>query len=267
MLFSDRRSALVRLSDCVKIGLESCAQSTDEILELYKQHEFSFRRARDIALRAKKHEITDDEAATEREKALSGVPAEVAVEGVGLQGVLHSRSLSTILTCCFVIESYANSYAHYLLSESEITEEHRQKLESSFGHGEKTRTTDKWAILSSIGGPGFERGRSPFQDLVILFHFRDDLVHDKPVQWSLDRAQARYCGRLADPVLGLLTLSDALFGAEVYWALVLELHRSTGVGAEEFHRHYNVQPWFDEERRQGLRELAKRHEQSGVQRK
>src|SRR6185503_2814465 len=93
MLFPDSRSGLVRLSDCVKVSLESCATTTTEILELYAKYEFSFRRAREIALRTKDREFTDEEI----EQISRGVPSEVAAEGVGLQGLLHSRSLSSVL--------------------------------------------------------------------------------------------------------------------------------------------------------------------------
>lgn len=263
MLFGNSRSALVRLSDCVKLDLHSCATTTTQILGLYEKHEFSFRRARKIAMRAKKREITDEAAASEIEKILQSVPADVADEGVRLQGILHSRALSSILISCFLIESYANSYAHYLLGDGSVTEEQKSKLTSSFGKGEKTRTQEKWAILGAIDGRAFNRAKSPFQDFVVLFHFRDDIVHDKPVQWGVNRVE-RYSGRMADPVLGHLALKDALFAADTYWALVNELHQLTH-SAQEFHGHYNLKPWIDEEHHQNFLALAAQYARMGFQ--
>ncbi len=266
MIFPHARSALVRLSDCIKIGLNSCALAAVAAVKIFEQHEASFSEVRLVVQRAQRGELAWSDAGAEAQRIHSEVPMQEAIRGGGWQSVLHSHALSTILTCCFCIESYANSFAHFLLDGDRFVPEDggaKALLEQLVHPSERMSTKEKWEALGKVGGSAFDKGRAPFQHFVWLFNFRDDHVHDKPTN-SVDRAQRRYNRHLPDPVAGMLDLGHALFAADVYWNLIEEAHRLSRVPREQFHRHYNLQPWQDSAHQQALRELANAYRRKGL---
>ena len=162
--------------------------------------------------------------------------------------------------CCFSLESYVNSFAYFLIKESDFLglskSGRKSSAEAVLDAIDRLSTREKWETIGKMGSAvGFDRSRTPFQD----FRFRDDNVHDKAIPYSEDRAAKRYNKKFPDPVFGSLDLGHALFAADVYWNMVQEIHRLTGVDAEVFHRHYNLKPWFDDENRRSLQELAVRY--------
>ncbi len=260
MLFPEKKSALVRLSDMLKIGLDTCAVTSHRILDLFTPYEPIFREAQRMAREALRDGVTEETDDRIR-KVLSAVPEDVSWNGVRLQGQLHSEALSTILSCCFCLESYVNSLAYFLFEETDflglIKDGHKVSAELVLEAIERMTTRKKWETVGRLrGGPGLDRARAPFQDFQILFNFRDDHVHDKVVDYSDNRATKRYNGKLPDPVTGLLDLGHALYCAQTYWDMVHEIHKLIGVDEKAFHRHYNLSPWVNDDHRRELEDLA-----------
>ena len=107
-------------------------------------------------------------------------------------------------------------------------------------------TTLKWETLGKLSKEGkFDKSKSPFQDLKVLFNYRNDIVHDKVSEYSVERASKRYNNKLPDPVFGFLDLGHVIYAADTYWGMVSEIHAILGTQMDDFHRHYNLQPWFD----------------------
>jgi len=228
------------------------------------QGEPHFSRAREIARRVEQGKVNTDQADEQIRQILASIPLEVANTGAALQGQLYGQALSTVLMCCFSLESYVNSFAYFLIKESDFLGLSKSGRESSaeavLDAIDRLSTREKWETIGKMGSAiGFDRSRTPFQDFRSLFNFRDDNVHDKAIPYSEDRAAKRYNKKFPDPVFGSLDLGHALFAADVYWNMVQEIHRLTGVDAEVFHRHYNLRPWFDDENRRSLQELAVRY--------
>jgi hypothetical protein len=69
---------------------------------------------------------------------------------------------------------------------------------------------------------------------------------------TLQQEISRSCFRFPRP-------GSPLFAADIYWNMVQEIHRLTGVDAGVFHRHYNLKLWFDEGNRRSLHNLAARY--------
>lgn len=259
MLFREEESALVRLSDCIKFGIGNCLDTTNELVELHRKHEEPLRRMRAIA-----KDILDDEVAVEEaEKKIlevhQNIPEEEARWAVSLQGRLHSECLSVILTCCFALESYINSLGYHLLREVDflglVRGGHEATAEVLVDAIERMSTLMKWETIGKLKkGKGFDRSKSPFQDLKILFNYRNDMVHDKAVSYTDEREERRYNKKLPDPVSGFLTIHHVIFAADAYWGMVSEIHDILGTDMKEFHRHYNLKPWFSEGFEQQVRE-------------
>ena len=264
LLFPEKKSGLVRLSDATKIGLQLCAETTAKVLAIYSQGEPHYSRAREIARRVEEGKVNADQADEQIRKILASIPLEVANTGAALQVQLHSQALSTVLMCCFCLESYVNSFAYFLIKDADFLGLAKSGRESSveavLDAFYRSSTREKWETIGKMGSTmGFDRSRTPFQDFRSLFNFRDDNVHDKAIPYSEDRAVKRYNKKFPDPVFGSLDLGHALFAADVYWNMVQEIHRLTGVDAGVFHRHYNLKPWFDEGNRRSLHNLAIRY--------
>ena len=264
MLFPERKSGLVRLSDAVKIGLECCRKTSQDTLRTYTLAEPYYTECRQIAQRAERGEIGYDEADKLAAKLLGAIPDEMSSAIVALQAQLHSQSLTTILTCCFCLESYINSFGYFLFKESDFlglsAKGRGSSADAILNAVDRLSAKAKWETFGRLGGgPGFDRSKTPFQDFQFLFNFRDDHVHDKAVPYSDDRAVKRYNRNFPDPVLGLLDLGHALYAAEVYWKMAEEIHRLTGVEPQKFRRHYNLKPWFDSEHLASVRELTTRY--------
>jgi hypothetical protein len=224
MLFPEMKSGLVRLSDAVKIGLQLCAETSAKVLAIYSQGEPHYRRAREIALSVEQSKVNADQADEQIREILERIPLEVANTGAALQVQLHSQALSTVLMCCFCLESYVNSFAYFLIKESDflgLSKSGRQSsAEAVLDAIDRLSTKEKWETIGKLGSSaGFDRSRTPFQEFRHLFNFRDDNVNDKAVPYSEDRAAKRYNKKFPDPVFGSLDLGHALFAADVYWNL------------------------------------------------
>ena len=246
MLFQSGYSSLVRLSDCLKMGVGNAFETAKEVTSLHRKHAGAFKDIREIA----RKQLADMEAGEtpsddELKAASSRIPLDEALYVTSLQGRLHAETLSVILTSCFTLESYINSLGFLLL---------RDQFCGAF---ERSSTLTKWERIGKFKSEhGFDKGKPPFQELKILFRFRDDHVHDKVAAWGSDVSKTRYNGKLPDPLAGLLTLSHAVFACDTYWGMVLRVHELVGLPLSEFHRHYNLRPWFNDEFEQEVRQAA-----------
>ncbi len=261
MLFPDKKSPLVRLSDALKCGLETCADTTRSITALYEEHRGPFETLRRLAA-----DKADDD---ELKRIAAEIPEEIVWRGVQLQGQLHSHALAVLLNCCFCLEAYANTFTYYLFGEADyldlLSKGHTASTDSLTQSFEDMSVRDKWQRLAALGpGAGFDQGKDPYQGFNILFRFRDDCVHGKVRDFAEDIGPKRYGGRLPDPVTGSLTLGHALFGADIYWSMVLELHRLLSTDPSQFQRHYNLSPWTDETARKELSRIASRYNKVSV---
>jgi hypothetical protein len=259
MLFPEKKSGLVRLSDCIKFGIGNSFETTKELLELHEQYEEPLHKMRAVA----KDILENKMPAEEGEKIIREViiPEKDAKRAASLQGQLHSECLSVLLNCCFALESYVNSLGYHLLRESDFLGLFRAGHEATaavlMDAIDKMSTLTKWETLGKLKkGTGFDRSKSPFQDLKILFNFRNDIVHDKVADYSDERTDRRYNGKLPDPVFGLLTLGHVVFAADTYWGMISEIHNILGADMKEFHRHYNLKPWFTDNFEQEVRSAS-----------
>lgn len=257
MLFQEGSSLVVRLSDAVKLSLDTLKQMSADAIEEFEPYRDTIRGAQ---RQAKAGGI--DAAADQ----LSKIPKEVSMRAVATQGRIHGQALTTILMCCFTLEAYINALAHFLLSEQDvlglIRDGHRTSADVLFEAIERMSVRDKWGTVGRLGrSSGFDRSRSPWQEFDILFKFRDDHVHDKVTPYSADRATKRYHNRFPDPLGGCLDLGHALFASMTYWSMVLHVHELVGVPKETFHRHYNLMPWLHPDALQEMRELAERYQE------
>jgi hypothetical protein len=90
LLFPEKKSGLVRLSDATKIGLQLCAETTAKVLAIYSQGEPHYSRAREIARRVEEGKVNADQADEQIRQILASIPLEVANTGAALQVQLHS---------------------------------------------------------------------------------------------------------------------------------------------------------------------------------
>ena len=261
MLFGDGASALVRLSDCLKIGLRSCAETSGRVLDLYRRHEEAFDAPREIARQAMNGHLSHEEANRRLTELTRKIPAGVAEEGAILQLRLHSESLSTILTACFCLESYVNSLSFHVLADKDVLGllrgGHKETADVLLEAINQMSAQRKWEAIGRLkNGIGFDKSQAPLQDFVVLFRFRDDHVHDKVVEYNRNRPAKRYNNKLPDPVFGQLQLSHALFAARTYWGMVTRVHELLVTPAAEFQRHYNLAPWSSQADAGALVQLA-----------
>jgi hypothetical protein len=264
MLFRTGNSALVRLSDTIKVSLRRCAELRVELLALMRpEYKEAHLQAQAIAKRAENGEIEYQVADYQMRGVLSAIPHEIAVKGVFLQSELHGQALSVILGCCFTLESYINSLAHFLFREDDflglVRAGHHVAADLLVEAFDDMSTAQKWETVGRLHwNTGFDHCRAPWQDFKWLFRFRDDHVHSKVRRYSEDYSDERYNGKLPDPVFGLLDLQHALYGADVYWNMVQEVHRLLGLDQARFHRHYNLMPLPDEASRSEWVKLSER---------
>ena len=260
MIFPEKKSALVRLSDSVKLGIEDCCSSAAQIISYHERYARELATLRRSAEEAFAEPADDEQTQSRLSELASTIPVEVSMTVVPLQGQLHSRALSAILNCSFCLESYINALAYFLLEESASIGLNRQDHETTLDVADETKrmpTVDKWEKVGKLRNKErFDKSRSPFQYLKILFDFRNDIAHDKMIHYEAGRTAKRYGGKLPDPVFGLCDLSHVLFAAETYWNMVHEVHRLIGVSEEAFQRHYNLSPWFSEEQKQHVQNLS-----------
>ncbi len=250
MIFQAGHSSLVRLSDCLKMGVGNSLETTKATISLHRKHAAALKEIREIARRHLDNEVVGDNALEEIQAASARIPAGEAQSAISLQYRLHSEALAVILTSCFALESYINSLGFFLLPERD-----------NIGF-DRMSTITKWQTIGSLKSEsGFDAATSPFQDLKILFTFRNDHVHDKVVDWGSERAKKRYNNKLPDPFDGFLALSHAVFACDTYWGMILKAHELVGVPASDFHRQYNLKPWFDADFERQVRQTAADYDQ------
>jgi len=191
MLFSEKKSALVRLSDCIKLGISNCLNTTNDLINLHVKYEEPLEKSRVIARDILAGRISWDKGNKELLETYKNIPEEYARMAISLQYQLYSECLSTILCCCFALESYINSLAFYLLQKDDFhvlfKEGYKEKVEILIDNREKINTLLKWESIGKLkNGKGFDRSKRPFQHLKILFKYRNDIVHDKVTDYSED---------------------------------------------------------------------------------
>ena len=262
MLFEERKSGLVRFSDAIKVGLEECASLTENLLRTHDEIEPYHKRQREIIEQMEEGKLSSDDAENLLQQTVSQDMLEnIVYPSAQNQHKLHSQSLSTILLCCFCLESYINSFAYYMLKEADllgfIRQQRKSSVETILTAIGRLNVADKWKTVAKLGEHGeFDPSRDPFQDFKILFKFRDDHVHDKTIRLSQDLAKERYNNKFPDPFAGMLDLGHALYAADVYWNMVQELHRVTDADQAEFQRLYNLSPFVNVQQEKALRSLA-----------
>lgn len=219
MLFFERKTALVRLSDCIKIGLQECNLEAKHLLALHLKHVGPLSEIRRIARMALSEQIPYEKAEEEMKRVNQAIPENEAIEAIVSQGALHAKSLSVVLNCCFCMESYINSLAFHLFQEKDflglIRDGHDVTAEILLDAIDKMSTQSKWETIGKLKtGSSFDKSKSPFQDFKALFNFRNDVVHDKTVDYKEDRPRQRYSGKLPDPVFGFLDLSHGILRSQ-----------------------------------------------------
>lgn len=264
MLFPENYSGLVRLADSVRSGLRYSARAMTRLLEVATPYKEVLHEQQRIASEALAGQLPYEEADQQIKRLLQSIPPEVGRQMALLDMEQGDHARSTIIMCCFCLEAYINSLVYYLIKEIDFLGLVRAGRETSaevlLNAIERMSVEDKWCTVARLGSStGFDKGRAPFQDFLILFRFRNDVVHDKVVKYGKNREKERYNGKLPDPVLGHFHLGHALYAAETYWDMVLEIHRILGVDRRDFHKHYNLMPWSDEDEHQSLRRLVERY--------
>lgn len=263
MIYPDKKSALVRLTDSLKVTLDSCADTTADILDIFKRNKSIVDNLREVARRVQREELPY----SELQRANAAMPQDEAQAAAYLQLRLHGHALAAVLLSCFCLESYINSLAYFLFGEADYLgltrKRHTTSADAILDAIERMTARTKWDFLGGLGpGAGFDKSRAPYQDFDVLYRFRDDHVHDKMRDFSEDFGQRRYRGKLPDPVFGILSLEHGLFAAETYWEMVLEVHHLLDLPAQRFHRHYNLTPWRDGDGKSRLRALVLEYQQA-----
>ncbi len=247
------------------MGVGNAFETTKELLSLHHTHASALKDIRELARRYMRDSVADDRAEEKIKTASAKILPEEARVALSLKVRLHSETLSVILNACFALESYINSLGFFLLRERDIIGLVRNSTPSAteafLEAIDRMSTLTKWQTLAKLkSNSGFDPSSPPFQDLKTLFRFRDDHVHDKVVELRADRSKERYSNKLPDPFGGSLLLSHALFACDTYWGMVLKIHELTGIPPSDFHRHYNLKPWFDGEFEGQVRQAAKDYE-------
>ena len=260
MLATQGASALVRLSDAVKSAVEMLAETTTSAIAHFEPYTEAVK-----ALQNAAKDIRRDRGEADLEAIATAIAEDGVLKAVALQQRIHSQALSTILLCCFTLESYINSLAHFLVIERDVLNLARNGDDAvaRFDEIERLSVREKWECVAGlVQGQTFDKARSPWQDFDILFKFRDDHVHDKVVPHWVDRATKRYNNRLPDPVGGLLDIKHAYFSARTYWSMIAAIHDLIGIPVGEFQRHYNLSPWPSAYSPEAIKQLAERYRES-----
>lgn len=261
MILADRISSLVKLSDCSKFAMLSCVNTADQFLQISERHSETTKKIQEYAKKAIEGELDHIECDAKVKALSEGEFAGDVIKAVTLQGKLNSECMLFIVNCCFTLESYINTLAHYLLStknmantKSEIDNGVFPFLMKAF---DKQSTVDKWSFIGKLDGKQFDRSRSPFQDLQVLFHFRNDMAHDKVNDFKIETPK-KYNNKLPNFMSEFLTLEHVMFAAFTYQSLISELKNLLGVVVDEFHRDYNLSPWFNSEIEQQAKLIAEK---------
>lgn len=257
MLFhGQKKSGLVRLSDCLKDGLINVAEETEKLNQLYHSQKHELMSYNEMLAKLNSGEIKGEEAI---ELIRTNEISLEADKVIALQSAIHNQCLTTIISTCFTLESYINSFAYYLSKQCGP----KWKIKGEYLHDSKyfssLRTIDKWRKIVEISTGKVYKNNSndnPFGDVRILFSFRNDHAHDNVVEVSFDKSEEIYNGKLPDPVSGSLDIFHVLFAVDTYWYLIQWVHNKIGVSLNEFHMHYNLSPWISSEMEKQIRNIA-----------
>jgi hypothetical protein len=257
MLFADGASALIRLSDALKVSLSVLEQTTRDAVALMESQAEPVREAQRLA-----KEVLAGRSTADPLVPLGSIPKDLIGRVVVLQTRIHAQALNIVLLSCFTLEAYINSFAHFLLNDYDflglLRDGRKASAQVLYEAIERLSPKDKWNDVRRLtSGTEFDPSKRPWQDFKIVFAFRDDHVHDKVVPYSEERATKRYGGKLPDPVGGVLDLGYALYAATTYWDMVTEIHALSTVPMKEFHRHYDPSPWPSQDFARGAELLAK----------
>ena len=256
MLFEGGITRLVSLSNTLEVQLTVLANFSNQYLKLVEPYSSEIAR-----MRAEIRQAMEDGSGGTYEPTPPW-PLEVAEDLAEMEWIINSLSVTTVLLSSFVMESYINSLAHYVEDRPDLLGLTGKAKEYAAGllfkDIEKSSTREKWDKVASLSkGEGFEKGRVPFQDMNIVFNFRNDWVHDKLITFSddssddssdeeawpaQDRLKKRY-GEKLPPFPGFANLRHGLFAAQTYWGMALEVLKLLEISREDFHRHYDLSPW------------------------
>ena len=265
MIFQEGHSGVVRLSDCLKVNVGNALETARQSVEMHRKHARALKQMRGIARRqlsnTKEEKLQDRNCGDKLADVAAGIPIEDVRAAIMLQGRLHAETFNVLLTACFVLESYINSLGFFLLRERDIIGLFRNSTSAAadalLEAVEKMSAIDKWQTIGKLKTEGgFDSSRSPYQDLKILFKFRNDHVHDKVTDWSAATSRKRYGGKLPETFGGVLDLSHAVYACDTYWCMVQKIHELVGVATSEFHGRYNLSTWFDKPFEQEVRKTA-----------
>lgn len=267
MLFKDKKSGLVKLTDSIKININDCLQLTAELIDCYEHPSGVLSELHAIAKEPElvricnKIENKENLSAVEKIKfltynrTLENLSHENSIEDAGLvlvmRGKLDQRSVSLILNCHFCTESYVRSFYHFFKDEL-VNTVTQGKFDDM---GTKTRLETFGLTESDSNGKNIH---PLVLDFEILSRYRNDFVHGNITNTDTEKALERYKGKLPDQVFGLLDLSHVVFAADTYWKIVDEIHKCTGLKKSDFHKHYNLSPWFDADFESEVRKMAER---------
>jgi hypothetical protein len=259
MLFADGASALVRLSDALKVSLSVLEETTRDAVVLIEAQSDALREAQRIAKEVLARRSSEDPLAR-----MGSISKDHRLRIVVLETRIHAQALNIVLLSCFTLEAYINSFAHFLLKEYDflglLRDGRKASAQVPYEAIERLSPKEKWNDVRRLtSSTEFDPSKRPWQDFKIVFAFRDDHVHDKVVPYSEERARKRYGGKLPDPAGGLLDLGHALYAATTYWDMVMEIHALSTVPMKEFHRHYDPSPWPSQDFARGAEVLAKRY--------
>lgn len=149
MIYPDKKSALVRLTDSLKVTLDCCSETTSEVLAIFERHKPALENLRRVAASVDK----DEAPYSDLEKANADIPeADVRVAAY-LQVRLHGQSLAPILLSCFCLESYVNSLAYFLFGDANYLglsrERHAAAATAILDTIERMAARTKWEFVGS----------------------------------------------------------------------------------------------------------------------
>lgn len=261
---------MVRLSDCIKCGLFAAFETTERLIEIKTQHSACLEAVKRLGKNVNSGKMSPDQASSLIGRELGSLPAETQFEALTLTKRLHTECLTVVTQSCFALESYVNSLGYHLLKEMDlfglVRAGHEATVDDLLEAIDRLNAPDKWKKMGKLkSSSGFDSAAPPFQDLQILFKFRNDVVHDKVRGFAGDGKRAddyafkRYGGKLPDIVFGFLELKHAAYAADTYWAMILKVHELASVPIAGFHGHYNLSPWDSEDIKRDVRIAANRY--------
>ncbi|EKF9373098.1 hypothetical protein BVJ60_17785 [Vibrio cholerae] len=250
ILMDKKTSSLVKLSDCSKFAMISCIETSEQYLEIASKHVSTNKKLQTYAKEVESGALGYEELEVKIKELTGDEYTKDAIQAVALQGKLNSECMLFIVNCCFALESYINTLAHYLLDTKNLanvkSDTDNDVLPFFMEAFDKQSTVAKWEFIGKLKGSKFDKSKPPFQDLKVLFSFRNDMAHDKVNDFNVD-VPKKYNNKLPNFMSNLLSLEHALFAAQTFQDLVKELKVLLGDVIDEFQKHYNLSPWFNDE--------------------